>query len=67
RTRPPISADSMAAAIVAAISRGSKRLVHPSYSLLPLELPVVGRLIATLAGGRVDTLGALDPTERRTR
>jgi short-subunit dehydrogenase len=63
RTLAPISADSMAAAIVAAMSRGSTRLVHPSYSLLPLELPVVGRLVATLAGGRVDTLSALDPTD----
>lgn len=65
RTLPPISAESMAAAIVAAISRGAERLVHPRYSLLPLELPALGRLVATLAGGRVDTLGALDPTERK--
>jgi short-subunit dehydrogenase len=60
RTPPPISADSMAAAIVRAISRGSDRLVHPGYSLLPLEVPSVGRLVARIAGRRVDTLGALD-------
>lgn len=64
RALPPISADSMAAAIVEAITRTRNRLVHPGYSLLPLELPVVGRLVATVAGGRIDTLGALDPAAR---
>jgi short-subunit dehydrogenase len=63
RTLPPISAQSMAAAIVRALRRGDTRLVHPSYSLLPLEVPIVGRLVATLAGGRIDTAGALDDAD----
>ena len=58
----PVSADAMATAIVRAITRGSNRLVYPSLSLLPLELPVVGRLVATLAGRRIDTDGALGHT-----
>lgn len=63
RTLPPVSANSVAAAIGRAIERGSDRVVHPSYSLLPLELPAVGRAVAALAGARVDTLGALDSSE----
>ncbi len=64
KTLPPISPEAMAAAMVRAISRGNNRLVHPAYSLLPVELPIVGRLVATLAGARVDTLGALDPIDQ---
>lgn len=58
RTLPPISPESMAAAIVRAMRRGDKRLVHPAYSLLPVELPFVGRLVAAIAAGRIDTSGA---------
>ncbi|KLL10243.1 SDR family NAD(P)-dependent oxidoreductase [Protofrankia coriariae] len=62
KTIPPVSADSMAAAIVRALERGSKRLVYPPYALVPLELPVTGRVVAHLAGRRIDTANAL-PSE----
>ncbi|SHN47175.1 SDR family NAD(P)-dependent oxidoreductase [Cryptosporangium aurantiacum] len=61
RTLPPISAQSMAARIVRSLRRGDTRLVYPPYSLLPLEFPMVGRAVARLAGGRVDTAAAIDP------
>jgi short-subunit dehydrogenase len=59
KTLPPVSADDMAAAIVKALRRGSTRLVYPSYSLLPLEVPAVGRAVAGLAGRRIDTATAI--------
>jgi short-subunit dehydrogenase len=46
RTPPPASPRSAADAIVTALERGRTRRVHPSTSLLPLELPAIGRLIA---------------------
>jgi uncharacterized protein len=61
KTLPPVSAHSMAEQIVRSLRRGDTRLVYPHYSLLPLEFPVVGRLVARIAGGRVDTAGSLDP------
>jgi len=58
-TLPAVSAQAMAAAMVRALQRGDDRLVYPTYALVPLELPAVGRLIATLAGRRIDTSTAL--------
>ena len=58
-TFPPVSPESTAAAIARGIARDEDRVVHPAYSLVPLELPLVGRVIARLAGRRIDTAGAL--------
>ncbi len=58
-TFPPVAPADTAAAIVRALERGATRVVHPRYSLLPLEVPAVGRLVATLGGRWVDTRGAL--------
>jgi len=60
RTLPPVSPKSTAAAVVRAMQRGSTRVVYPSYSLVPLELPAVGRLVARIGGRRVNTRDALD-------
>ncbi|MCW2650888.1 MAG: Short-chain dehydrogenase [Mycobacterium sp.] len=60
RTLPPVSPESSAAAIVRALQRGHNRLVYPAYSLVPIEFPVIGRLIAAAAAKRVDTLGTLN-------
>lgn len=60
RTAPPVSPASTAAAVVRALQRGATRVVYPSYSLLPLEVPAIGRLVAAIGGRRVNTLGALD-------
>ncbi|MDF0531728.1 SDR family NAD(P)-dependent oxidoreductase [Tsukamurella sp. 8F] len=59
RTIPPVSAEAMASAILRALQSDTRRLVYPRYSRVPLELPAVGRLVAHIAGRRVDTLGAL--------
>ncbi|MUL83740.1 MULTISPECIES: SDR family oxidoreductase [unclassified Mycolicibacterium] len=58
-TFPPVAPASTAAAIVRALERGARRVVHPRYSLLPLEIPALGRLVAELGGRRVDTRSAL--------
>ncbi|OCB15442.1 short-chain dehydrogenase [Mycolicibacterium porcinum] len=58
-TFPPVAPASTAAAIVRALDRGTRRVVHPRYSLLPLEIPALGRLIAAVGGRRVDTHSAL--------
>jgi uncharacterized protein len=60
KTLPPVSPKSTAAAIVRALQRGSTRVVYPSYALVPLEIPAVGRLVATVGGRRVNTRAALD-------
>jgi short-subunit dehydrogenase len=60
RTLPPVSPHATAAAIVRALRRGSARVVYPTYSLAPLELPAIGRLVARIGGRRVDTRGALE-------
>jgi len=60
RTLPPVSPASTAAAIVRALQHGANRVVYPSYSLVPLEFPAVGRLVARLGGRRVNTRGALE-------
>jgi short-subunit dehydrogenase len=59
-TLPPVPPAATAAAIVRALQRGSDRVVYPRYSLLPLEFPAVGRLVAAIGGRRVDTRGAVD-------
>ncbi|QRY44843.1 SDR family NAD(P)-dependent oxidoreductase [Mycolicibacterium boenickei] len=58
-TFPPVTPASTASAIVRALDRGARRVVHPRYSLLPLEIPALGRLVAALGGRRVDTHSAL--------
>lgn len=60
RTLPPVSPESSAAAIVRGLSRGKQRIVYPMYSLVPLQFPAVGQLIARIGGRRVDTRGAID-------
>ncbi|SNR25776.1 SDR family NAD(P)-dependent oxidoreductase [Actinomadura mexicana] len=55
RTPPPVSPESMAKAIVKAIEHGERRRSHPATSLLPLEVPALGRLIARVVTRRVDT------------
>ncbi|GAA3548468.1 SDR family oxidoreductase [Amycolatopsis ultiminotia] len=65
-TLPAISPEAMAAAIVRALERGRTRVVHPGYSRAPLEVPVVGRLVAALAATRVDTRRMLDDAEPGT-
>lgn len=59
KTLPPVSAESSAAAIVRGLKRGTQRIVYPSYSLVPLEFPVAGRLVARIGGRRVDTRDAI--------
>jgi len=60
RTLPPVSPKSTAAAVVRGLQRGATRVVYPSYSLVPLEVPAIGRLVATLGGRRVNTRAALE-------
>lgn len=60
RTFPPVTPGATAAAVVRALQRGESRVVYPRYSLLPLEVPALGRLVAAIGGRRVDTLGALE-------
>jgi short-subunit dehydrogenase len=59
RTLPPVSPASTAAAIIRALERGANRIVYPAYSLIPLEVPAVGRLVAAIGGRRIDTHSAL--------
>ncbi|GLY83245.1 SDR family NAD(P)-dependent oxidoreductase [Actinoallomurus iriomotensis] len=58
RTPPPVSPKSAAKAIVTAIERNARRRVYPATSLLPLEIPAFGRLIARLVTRRVDRLAS---------
>lgn len=60
KTLPPVSPQSVAAAIVRGLKRGANRVVYPTYSLVPLELPAFGRLVARIGGRRVDTQGAIE-------
>jgi short-subunit dehydrogenase len=60
RTLPPVPPEATAAAVVRALQRGDARMVYPRYSLLPLEIPAIGRLVAAIAGRRVNTRGALE-------
>ncbi|MDF3341020.1 SDR family NAD(P)-dependent oxidoreductase [Mycolicibacterium septicum] len=59
RTFPPVAPGDTAAAIVRALEHGSKRVVYPRYSLIPVEVPALGRMVAAIGGRRVDTRGAL--------
>lgn len=54
RTLPPVSPKSTAAAVVRGLRRGANRVVYPAYSLVPLEVPAVGRLVAAAGGRRID-------------
>jgi hypothetical protein len=60
KTLPPVSPKSTAAVVVRALQRGATRVVYPAYSLIPLELPALGRLVAAVGGRRVDTRAALE-------
>ncbi|GAA5055394.1 hypothetical protein GCM10023318_31510 [Nocardia callitridis] len=64
RTMPPVAPEAVAAAIVRALDRGRERVVYPSYSLLPLELPVIGRIVAAIGARRIDTAGAVNHAPR---
>jgi short-subunit dehydrogenase len=59
RMLPPVSPQSLAAQIVAALHRGDTRLVFPASSRVPLEVPAIGRLIARAGGRRINTRDAL--------
>jgi short-subunit dehydrogenase len=60
KTLPPVSPKSTAAAVVRGLQRGATRVVYPAYSLAPLELPAIGRLVARVGGRRVNTRAALE-------
>jgi uncharacterized protein len=60
KTLPPVSPKSTAAAVVRGLQRGKTRVIYPSYTLAPLELPAFGRLVARVGGRRVNTLSALE-------
>jgi short-subunit dehydrogenase len=60
KSLPPASPKSTAAAVVRGLQRGASRVVYPTYSLAPLELPAIGRLVARVAGRRVNTRAALE-------
>jgi uncharacterized protein len=60
KTLPPVSPKSTAGAVLRGLQRGATRVVYPSYSLVPLEVPAIGRLIARIGGRRVNTKSALE-------
>jgi uncharacterized protein len=60
KTLPAVSPKSTAAAVVRGLQRGATRVVYPAYSLAPLELPAIGRLVARVGGRRVNTRAALE-------
>ncbi|MGB3334260.1 MAG: SDR family NAD(P)-dependent oxidoreductase [Mycobacterium sp.] len=62
KTLPPVQPQRIAAAVTRGLQQNATRIVCPRYSLVPLEIPALGRLVATLGGKRVDTLGALART-----
>lgn len=51
---PLVSPESTAEAIVRGLRQGVRRIVHPSSSLLPLELPALGRGISSIAARIID-------------
>ena len=61
KTLPPVSPKSTADAVLRGLQRGATRVVYPAYSLVPLEVPAIGRLIAAVGGRRVNTKAALEP------
>lgn len=54
-----VSPESTAQAIVRGLESGAARVVHPASSLLPLELPVIGRIIGSIAALAIDTSSEL--------
>jgi short-subunit dehydrogenase len=60
KTLPAVSPKSTAGAVVRGLQRGATRVVYPAYSLAPLELPAIGRLVARVGGRRVNTRAALE-------
>ncbi|MBO2449607.1 SDR family NAD(P)-dependent oxidoreductase [Actinomadura barringtoniae] len=62
RTFPPVPPESVAAATIKALRKNKQRMVHPAYSLAPLELPVIGRLVASIAARRIRTESETLPT-----
>ncbi|MFI6519209.1 SDR family NAD(P)-dependent oxidoreductase [Spirillospora sp. NPDC050679] len=62
RVLPPVRPEAVAAATVRALRRGDRRLVYPATSLLPLEMPALGRLVAALGARRIDGSTALRET-----
>lgn len=55
RTPPAVAPETVAAAVVRGLERGARRVVAPTYSRLPLEFPVFGRLVAKMATTLIDT------------
>lgn len=51
---PLVAPETTAKAVVAGLRHGRERVVHPSSSLLPLELPAIGRVIARVAAHSID-------------
>ncbi|TDC84778.1 SDR family NAD(P)-dependent oxidoreductase [Actinomadura sp. 7K507] len=66
RTPPPVTPGSSARAIATAIEKGKRRRVHPRSSLVPLEAPTLGRLIAATVARRLATPDPRDTTPERT-
>jgi hypothetical protein len=54
----------VAAATVKALRKDKRRIVHPAYSLVLLELPAIGRLVAAIAARRIRTESNTLPTPR---
>jgi short-subunit dehydrogenase len=63
RMLPPASPESVARAVIRTLEGGGDRTVYPRSSLLPLEIPAIGRLVAGIAAGHLD----LDRPPSRTR
>lgn len=61
KTLRPVPPEATAEAVVGALERGDSRVGYPRYSLLPLEIPAIGRLLAAIGGRRVNTRAALEP------
>lgn len=63
-TLPPVPPAAVARAVVKALETKRDRVVHPAYSLLPLEFPAIGRAVAAAAARRIETTGAV-PAKRQ--
>ncbi len=50
-----VSPESTAQAVIHAILKGKTRVIHPRYALIPIELPIFGRLVARIAARGIDT------------
>lgn len=60
KTLRPVPPEATAESVVRALERGDSRVGYPRYSLLPLEIPAIGRLLAAIGGRRVNTRAALE-------